>query len=244
MMVEFIGSTGAGKTTLIRDVQRRLAEKTEVGISFDLIAGGIGLRGLKSRTTKNIVAELVGFPFFLRALPRHKEFLAFTLRRLVRPLDISLFTVNNLRSIERKIGVYEFLRQCCPAHITLVDEGTVLSAHNLFVFGDVEVAQEEVLRFASLVPLPDLIVYVRAPVDVLVQRSLERSDAPREMKSKKTTQIENYLVRAVELFDQLVAVENILCRLLVVNSLNFEEQAYQGSVDRIANWILEKRVSN
>ncbi len=38
MIVEFIGSTGAGKTTLISEIQRRLDKTADVTTSFDLVA--------------------------------------------------------------------------------------------------------------------------------------------------------------------------------------------------------------
>ena len=245
MIVEFIGCTGAGKTTLIKEVQRRLARKAEVAISFDLVAERMGVRGVTSRTAKNLIAELVGFPFFLRSLNRHKAYIVFALRMLARQATNStFFTINNLRSLERKIGVYEITRRADHNRIILVDEGTVLSAHNIFVFTDAVYTREEIARFAGLVPLPDAILYIKAPVDILVQRSLLRTDPPREMKSKSPALVEKYVKRAVTVFDQLVEAENIQRRTLIVESPDLIDQRYGTLVDYLTEFILNYRPSH
>lgn len=244
MIVEFIGSTGAGKTTLIGEVQDRLGERDEVVTSFDIVAERLGLRGITNPTAKNIIQEMVGFPFFIRSLGRHKEFVLFALRMLARQAGLTLFTINNLRSLERKIGVYEIIRQKKNDQTILVDEGTVLVAHNVFVYTDVNYSSEEITRFASLVPLPDVIIYIKAPVDILIQRSLIRTNPPREIKSKNPELVEKYVNRAVNMFDQLVESENIQCRLLMVENAGPNRRPREEVVEDIAEFILNKRTSN
>ena len=134
MIVEFIGSTGAGKTTLISEVRRRLAKTAEVRTSFDVVAARLGLRAVTHPTAQNLIQELVGLPFFIRSLTRQKAFVAFALRLLARQANFTVFTINNLRSLQRKIGVYEIIRRYAHDRIILVDEGTVLLAHNVFVY--------------------------------------------------------------------------------------------------------------
>jgi hypothetical protein len=218
MLIEFIGSTGAGKTTLIGEVQRRLRLTTEATTAFEWIATPLGLRAVTHPTLRNLTQEIAGLPFFIRALPRHKVFVTFALRLLARQANLSVFTVNNLRSLVRKVGVYEILRRAGQERILLVDEGTVLAAHNLFVYSRVLYTPAEVAQFAALLPLPDLIVYVRVPVCTLLHRSLNRRDPPRELRAKSPAQIETYLRRAVALFDQLATLEPIRQRLLLVEN--------------------------
>jgi thymidylate kinase len=243
LIVEFIGSTGAGKTTLIEEVRHSLAKKVAVATPFDLVAERLGVRGVTNLSAQHLIQELVGLPFFLRALNQHKEFVVFTLRMLARQANFTFFTINNLRSLERKIAAYEMIRRMNHERIILVDEGTVLTAHNVFVYTSAIYTPEEIARFASLVPLPDTIVYIKAPVDVLVQRSLQRTDPPREIKSKNRTQIEKYIVRAASMFDQLVKAENIQCRLIIVEYHDFIKQGYDTVVDRITDFVLDKKNS-
>jgi deoxyadenosine/deoxycytidine kinase len=238
MIIEFIGSTGAGKTTLITQVQRRLAKTIEVTTSFDLVAAPLGLRDVTHPTTRNLIQELVGFPFLIRSLRRHKAFVIFTLRMLARQADFTLFTINNLRSLVRKIGVYEIIRRYKHDRIILVDEGTVLSAHNVFVYTNVFYTPEEIAKFATLIPLPDVIVYIRAPVDSLINRSLQRTDPPREMRSKNRALIEQYVKRAVRMFEQLVEAEEIRSRVLIVENPESADRGCNTAVDYITEFVL------
>lgn len=238
MIIEFIGSTGAGKTTLISKVQRRLATTAEITTAFDLVAAPLRLRGVTHPTAQNLVQEIVGLPFFIRSLGRHKAFVVFTLRMIARQGKVSFFTLNNLRSLERKIGVYEMIRRYGGKRIVLVDEGTVLAAHNMFVYTSALYPAEEIAKFASLVPLPDVIVYIKAPVDHLIQRSLQRLDPPREIKAKNRALVEQYINRAVTMFEQLVEAENIRSRVLIVDNAESADKGCDPAVDYITEFIL------
>lgn len=238
MIVEFVGSTGAGKTTLISEVQRRLATTTDVTTAYGVVATPLGLPGVTHPTARNLIQEVVGLPFFVRSLRRHRAFVVFTLKMLARQAVFTIFTINNLRSLVRKIGVYEILSRHEHNRIILVDEGTVLTAHNVFVYSNAVYTPEEVATFASLIPLPDVIVYVRAPVDSLVRRSLQRSDPPREMKSKDRAQIETYIYRAVTMFDELVDAQNLRSRVLVVDNPEAADQGWNTVADYISESLL------
>jgi thymidylate kinase len=244
MTVEFIGSTGAGKTTLISKLQRRLVKTTEVTTPFDLIAAPLGLRDVNHTTAQNLIQELIGLPFFIRSLPRHKAFVSFTLKMLARQANFSFLTISNLRSLERKLGMYEIIRRYKRDRMVLVDEGTVLTAHNVFVFTSVVYTPEEIARFASLIPLPDVIVYVRAPLESLIKRSLERSDRRRELESKDRALIEKYLNRAVALFEQLVEVEEIRNRVLIVENPESADKGCETVVDYISESLLNYKTAD
>jgi len=238
MIIEFIGSTGAGKTTLISEVQRRLAQTTDVATSFDVVASPLGLRRISHLTIRNLIQELVGFPFFIRSVHQHKALIIFILRMLARQASFSFFTINNLRSLERKIGVDEIIKRRQHDKIILVDEGPLLLAHNVFVYSGVHYTCDEITTFAGLVPLPDIIIYIKAPMHILIQRSLQRADPPREMKSRNRELIGKHINRAVEMFDQLIAADNIQCRLLIVENSDSNHQGYNNVVDDIVEFIL------
>src|SRR6266496_3977344 len=243
MIIEFIGSTGAGKTTLISEVRRRLAQTIDVTTSFELVAAPFGLSSVTHPTLRNVIEEILGLPFFVRALFLHRAFIVFILRMLARQANLSIFTLNNLRSLERKIGVYEIIRRNPHDQIVLVDEGTVLTAHNIFVYSEATYSREEIAGFANLVPLPDFIVYIKAPVDILVQRSLKRTDAPREMRSKDRAVIERYINSAVRMFDELIKTDNIQRRLLIVENSDQNDHEIDMVINEIVNVILDCQLS-
>jgi thymidylate kinase len=240
MIIEFIGSTGAGKTSLISKIHHRLAQTTVVTTPFDLVAAPLGLSHITHPTVQNLIQELVGFPFFIGSLNYYREFLAHTVKIFSRNTKFSIHTFNNLRSLERKIGMYEIIRRYNYDRIILVDEGPILAAH-MFVFATSPVTSAEISTFTALLPLPDLIVYVKAPIEILVKRTLQRSDPPREMSSKDPVMMEKYIRSSIRIFDQLMDVERIRNRLLVVNNTDLANEERDRVVDSAVETILSHK---
>jgi thymidylate kinase len=240
MIVEFIGCTGAGKTTLIGQVQARLAETTPVTTAHEVIASRIGLNVLGSPTAQNFVEELVGFPFFLRSLGRHRAYLALTLRMLMRDAQLSVTTLNNLRSLERKLGGYEITMRYLNGAVVLVDEGPIQAAH-MFAPNADSLTQSDIDRFAALLPLPDLVVYVKSPMDALMERTLQRPDPPREVRSKQETATARHLKGAVAVFDRLVHSGSLRARVLIVENAGTAQNECSAAADEIAASILNRR---
>ena len=239
MMVEFIGGTGAGKTTVAAAVQRRLAGRGEAITAPDLVASLVGLRPLARPLHRNLACDVVGLPFVLGSLGTHAAFLRLVLQVLARQRP-TLQAANRVRSTLRKIGVYEIIQRYGGGRIVLVDEGTVLHAHNLFVYTSQECSSTDLDRFARVVPLPDVVVYVTAPLAVQIRRSLGRSDPPREIRSRDPRLVELYVGRARALFEALVGIPNIGERVVRVD--NVEDQAGSDGLDveRVVSTILEK----
>lgn len=238
MIVEFIGTTGAGKTTLIASLHERLAGLTRVRSAYEVVSAPLGLRRLRNPSLRNLVQELLGFPFFVSSFWRRRSYLFFVLKMLSRQARFSLFTLNILRSLERKLGVYEMIRGESCDEIVLVDEGTILTAHNIFVFNEAAYSAQEIARFAQLVPLPDLIIYIKAPVETLVRRSLERRDPPREIRSRDPSLVTRYVKRAVDMFDCLVQAERLGSRIFVVENCDSQATGQQQLVDEIIEFIM------
>ena len=237
MIVEFIGSTGAGKTSLISKIYHNLAQTKAVTTPFDLIATPLGLSSVTHPTAQNLIQELVGLPFFIGSLNRHGRFLSHTIKTFSRNTKFSIHRINNLRSLERKIGMYEITQRYDKGQIVLVDEGPILAAH-MFVFTGSIVTSAEIAAFANLLPLPDLIIYIKAPVDVLVRRALQRPDPPREMGSKDPVMTEKYVKDATTVFDQLMESDRIKSRLLVVNNPDLTAEEHDRLVADVTTTIL------
>jgi hypothetical protein len=236
MMVEFVGSTGAGKTTVAAAVERRLAGLETVAAAPDLLASLVGLPPSSRPLQRNLVCDLVGLPYVLGSLHRHGAFLRFCLATLARQ-RLSLQAANRVRSTLRKVGVYEIVRRHGNGRIVLVDEGTVLHAHNLFIFESHELKPAELERFASVVPLPDLIVHVKAPLALSVRRCLERPDPPRELRARDPAAAERYLGRAAALFEALVELPRIRGRVVAVDNPGGRSGAEPPDVDELVRAI-------
>jgi hypothetical protein len=242
MIIEFIGSTGAGKTILVAEVQRKLSQSTEVVGPFDVITQLLHLPRVSNPTVQNVVMELVGLPFFVVSLYRHRKFLVFALRSLARHKRFTFFTVGYLRSIVRKIGTHELVKRFEGSRVVLVDEGTLLIAHNLFVYTTADFIREDVSEFASSVPLPDVVIYVKAPIEQLVERSVRRANPPRELRTSDTAQIEEYVRRAVNVFDEIVETEEVRDRVLVVENPVSGNHERVAKAEAIAEFILNRRL--
>jgi deoxyadenosine/deoxycytidine kinase len=238
MIIEFIGSTGAGKTTLVSEVQCRMAKLATVTTASDLILNILHLPYITNPTARNLISDVVGFPFFIRAVCQHQAFMLFSINMLARHAKYTFFTLNYLRSIARKMGTHDIIRRYAKDRTILVDEGTILVAHHLFVYTSTIYSSEDIARFASLVPLPDLVVYVKAPVTSLVQRSLQRGDPPREMRSKNPELVEMYVARASDVFDGLVETDAIRQRTLKVEYPASTSDARGPLVEQITKFIL------
>ncbi len=237
MIVEFIGSTGAGKTTVLRSVERRLANRAPATTSTDLVTGLLGLQTVTHPTVQNLIQEVLGFPLFVSALYQYRAFVASTMKLLLRDARPNVTTINNLRSLERKLGVYTLVRRIEGDRIILVDEGPVLAAH-MFVHASDRLTAIEIARFAEALPLPDTIVYVRAPIDAVVHRTLLRPDPPRELLSRSRSDLVRHAKAAAALFDQLVALLSGALPILVVDNPDMDERRQQVVVETIAGFIM------
>jgi thymidylate kinase len=241
MIVEFIGSTGAGKTTLISAVRRQLAANASVASSFEVVAGLVGAQNVANPTLQNVIQEAVGLPFFIRTLRRHQPLLSFALQMLARQRSVSFSTLSYLRNLERTLGVNEILRRRARNQIVLVDEGAVLSAHSLFVYTDAVYSADEIARFASLAPLPDLVVYITAPVETLVERTHRRPDPPRELRGIDPALLTHYIRRAVSVFAQLTQTEAMRSRVLTVENSEPAAHAVERVAAQVAAFIQSSR---
>jgi len=239
MIVEFIGSTGAGKTTLINEVRRSLEKTGRVTTSVDLATSLLGFKNVTNLTLQNLEQELISLPFFIGTLYKYHEYLRYTIKLFWRNSGVSMQTIHNLRSLERKIGMYEITKILGKDQVLLVDEGPILAAH-MFVSTGNTFTPEEITRFTDLLPLPDLVIYIRASVDTLIQRTVRRADPPREVDLKNPAQMDAYFKNAFAMFDQLTQAENIRDRLLVVESLDIAGPGFDQVVDSVHQTILAR----
>ena len=247
MIVEFIGCTGAGKSTLVAQLRQELSQQAHVVSSFEVVAARLGLSHIAQPTVQNLIQEVAGLPFFLSSLPSQQRFLRFTLQMMARQGNFNFYSFNHLRSLERTIGVDGFIRSAGGRQgaqpIVFVDEGTIVPAHNIFVYNDVAYSAQEINRYAELAPLPDVIVYVRAPIEQLIKRTQQRPDPPREMRGQSATRIEYFIRRADAMFEQLVSNPRLQQRLLLVDAPEKGDALYGATVQQLAQQLLKSAVS-
>ena len=236
MIVEFIGCAGAGKTSLRNLICEQGIRGHDVVAMPDLLLQRPLLRRVAHPTAVNIVQELGGLPFLLRALPSERPFLAFARRTLWRDTTSRFDKLNGMRGVARKVGMFHLARTRARHAVVLSDEGTLLSSYNLFVATKKDFGQAELDRFAHLVPMPDYVVYVRAPVESLVERARSRPDPRRQHLGQSTAAIEADVRRTVQLFDLLVEAAPLAGRVSMVESRDLDRE---GRI-RLANDIAKE----
>ena len=217
MIVELIGCTGAGKSTLAERLCRGGIGATPVTRMHDLAVRGPLRDRISSPTVVNLVQEAASLPFLAVAARRQAPFLAYAARTLVRTAPSPLHRANRLRGVARRVGMFELASRTARGRIVLSDEGTALLAYMLVLDGH-RPSDAEVGRLAELVPVPDLVVHVTAPVDVLLRRSRERSDRDRQLGGKTEAGLEALIERTVDVFERLVAHPAIAARTVTFSS--------------------------
>ena len=240
MIVELIGCTGAGKTTLAHLLREEGIESGRmVATMSDLVLDRPVLRRISNPTLMNLAQEAGGLPFLVWALRRRNEFLSFAALTLVSRAPSVFHKANRLRGVARRVGMYELADRMAKGRIVLSDEGTVLLAY-LFVLTDSDYDIRDVERFARLVPLPEVIVHVRAPVEVLIERAQLRSDRRRQLGGKAPAELERLVRRTVGVFDQLVATPPIRERVIAVDNNDDDPAGRLRLVEDLAARVRER----
>lgn len=222
MLVEFVGCSGAGKTTIACQVLRELAQ---AGIAFErLDVGG------------HIQYDFKAIPWYMGFARRNRALTCLARDTLCQQAASIWEELNLYRNFAKKMGIGAWLAQKKSGSKILWDEGTVHASHNLFVHAVAEPDMAGVKAFARLVPLPDLIVYIRAPQPVLVDR-IRRGGHKRV---KRQADVPAFVDHAERVFDTLLAEDRLQEKVLVVennkNSLVEIESLARTISVRIAGW--------
>jgi hypothetical protein len=203
MQIEFIGCTGAGKSSLAGGTL--LAGRRggiEISMADDYVLRRWRLHRLKSRLARTLVMDLLSIVACAGSGRNNLAFLRFALG-VIRRLPIGAFQKANIaRNVAKRVGVHALIRRYRRGDdVVVVDEGTVQCVHYLFVHVAAVAAAEDIVRFAALVPLPDVIVYVREDERVLLERTLRRGHARIPDGSPQAVGL--FVGRAVTAFDAL-----------------------------------------
>lgn len=219
MIIEFIGSTGAGKTTLI---QRVLSHCAREGIAAmtgtDAVLERYRLNWVHHHLVRAALVNLIALAVSLaawRGIPGFYRFIFHTLRNL--PDTVSwLHRLWLAKNILKRIGIYELARRRGAAqHLILIDEGTLHIAHSLFVHLNGAPTHHALSTFVRLVPLPQVVVYLRQDEATLAGRLLARGH-PR-VPDSSLADATRFVRQAACVFDDLVQHPAIAQRVVVVD---------------------------
>ena len=237
MIVEITGCSGSGKSTLLKEILRQCAERgLPVATAEDVALPRLPRAIRRHPTLQNLALDLRGVGETI-TLRRDRDFLAFAMSVIRRDTDRAVTALSACRGVLRKLGVHSVLaREANGWKAVLVDEGTIHSAHYVLVHVNHPPRREDVEAFCRLVPMPDLVVHVVAPLETVLARTFARSDPPLRRRSKE--EMERFIRHAYTMFDLLMSHETLSRKTLRVQCDDDDLGAYRtfakGVVDRIA----------
>ena len=217
MQIELIGCTGAGKSTLSRCiVQASQAQGVETSTGEEIALKLIRLDWVRRKIPRTLLVDLIAGLACLASWRDNFEFYLFE-TRILSKLPVGWFEKLNIaRNVLKNIGVNEIVRRVGrQEQLVLLDEGTLHTAHYLFVHVSVEPDASDLEDFIRLIPLPDVVVYVRQDATTLIQRTLERGH--KRIPSGSLEHVELFIRRAEETFNRLIQKPQIESRLLIVD---------------------------
>ena len=247
MLIEFAGCSGTGKTTLSKSVLAALLARGHHSVySPDEVARVTRTAWIQNLSLRNILITFVLLPWFIRTLFKHLRFYGFSFRVICRDGAGILDRVNRLRSTIRLISCDAMLRKRgTPTQLTLVDEGAVACAQNIFSFPHTRSSPNggEVRRFSRLVPVPDVIIHVNVPFDLAVERARKRPDPPIR-RGHADNRFENFVSSALAVSKTLAGSPEFDGRVLTVLNGDSSPESLCRRTDQIVDFILDCEALN
>lgn len=203
MQIELIGCTSAGKSSLAGGILLAArGASVEIRMADEHVLKRWRLQWLTSRPARTLVMDVLSLLACITTWRQNGAFLRFALGVVWR-LPVGPFQKANLaRNVAKRVGIHAMIgRHSGGKEVVVVDEGTLQSVHSLFVHVSIEAAAEDVARFAKLVPLPDVAVYVTQGEQVLVERTLQRGHTRIPDPSRQAVGL--FVKRAITAFDRL-----------------------------------------
>ena len=214
--IELFGCTGAGKTTLVAEIQRSCRELGVVLRSGDDVAlGRLRLERLESYFLRTLFVDLVSLWACLWSFRRYRDFHRLAFRQTLSLRAPILHKLRLMRNLLKKIGIFEVVGRSSAEGIVLVDEGTLHTAHFLFVHAGMTPPTGSTSEFIDVVPLPEIALYATQRESVLVERTLARGH-PR-LPGASRSEVETFVGHAVDTFDEVAGRDVLKARLFRVD---------------------------
>ena len=239
MLIEFVGCSGAGKTTFATAVLTALLERgCKVAYSPDLIAQITKSAWLRNERFRNVLISVWLLPWFWKSRRVHRSYYDFAFSVIRRDAENLWEWSSRTRSLVRHACTFEILRRFESQYdFVLVDECTLGSAHNLFVHVNTPPRHDEIQQFATLVPMPDMVVHIDADTQRVLLRTLGRPDPPIP-RGRKNNRFEAFIRHGQQVYCELTKCAEVQARVLTVTNSGDKLE----SVHRQARQLVESVV--
>lgn len=216
MLIEITGGLGSGKSVLTGLLARQLETRS--------------VPAIVQRAQRWNEADPSTAVHALQFARRHDRLTRLTVEAVLRDADSMRARLALTWALTRKAGTFARLHRSAERVPVIWDEGVMHMAHNAFVHVAKVPRESEIREFGELVPRPDVIVRVRAPVDTAVARVLSRGH---RRAADRTDRARRLVVNADRVFSRLVEVDRIRERLIEVDNDGDEPEILKPAVDVI-----------
>ncbi len=232
MHIEFIGCTSAGKSTLIRQI---LQASHRAGIDVirgdDFVLRHLGLHRVDEYLPRGLLVNLIALVACLLSWRQHAGLARYATQWLLQVPIPWYERAQILRNVLKKAGIQELIRRWqAGQQVILIDEGVLQIAHNLFVHLSTEVDRPNLSAFVHHISMPDVVVYLRQPESLLIERTLHRGH--RRIPNGTYRHVAHFIQQAMTTFEQLTQIPAVANRLLVIDGnagMTVEAQGPSGS---------------
>lgn len=220
LVVEFIGATGVGKSTLMAAVAECLAAQgVRVCEAEELTLAHYGLTFCRNRKVRSALVHLLALRscwryFFTRDGFRLWQLALASIRRGMGNVRTG---ATLLRNFCKRTGFHLLLEKLrgdlSGCDIVLCDEGVVHAAHNLFVHTNAAPKDQDVVEFGRVVPRPDLLVWVTAPPVQSAGVILRRGHSRVRGTTAAARTFAEHAHATFEILASVAGVQEILCKV-------------------------------
>ena len=236
MIIEFTGCTGAGKSTRLDEIRLELiARGHAVFTPLQFFLGRKFAGGVHSRL-QNLILDVIVLPALLPTYLRNHDFLNYAFHKIFAyetPNAHSFFSrVNLIRSVARKVTVHFLLELIGHDNrIVLVDEGTIHISH--VIFGGRRLQRNELAFFLGKASWPDVLVCVKSPTKVLLDRTFSRPDPP--LPRASCAILKKFVETSAQMYEELVRQTAAVDKVLVLSGTQTDERELHAVIERICN---------
>lgn len=219
MHIEIIGSTGAGKSSLTKSIlQANSNQDLDITTSYNFVLQQTRLNWIRNHSIRMVFLNLFALFACLLSARKNLELFQFVIK-IIKQLPDSVSQLEKLkiaRIVARNVGVYEIVDYySSDKQVILADEGTIHTAHYLFVHVSVEPNIHDIETFMQLVSLPEVVVYLKQPGPVLIERTKARRH--KRISGKESLNVVEFIKNALTTFEIIVKSPRIEDQLLVVD---------------------------
>ncbi len=225
MMVEFMGCSGAGKSSLSSRLVQRL-EQEGCPVRFHDSRGSSTVTSLANA----VCTPLSLVPLLLNGCSR--RFLWVAVRLMLRRQPKALWLVIRTWSMIRILGVNVVRARWSGNAVCVADEGVLGLAHQIFD-GDTCATPDEIESFGEAIPLPDVVVWVDASTSALLERTLARTDRPREWRHHTPAQLHLSIQRVSDAFQAFSLSDRLAGRLIHVSNTAAQSDECGALVEQV-----------